>query len=610
MSLIDQSSGQSATALDAAEPAFRGVGLDPEPRRQRIAAWLLRQGIVVALVVRGAVLLVAVRQVHDVVQRRAGARPGGRRGGGRGAGRAPVAERLHRLRGRLDRRPGRRVHGPVPRRRRREPGPRCADRRWPWALPSGRCRAGWRPSSRSRRSSSRSASTPRCAASCSSSATATSRTSTATRSARSAAPTSPAPASPCPVFIAAGVLLLGWTFHTRTKWGRHVVSIGVNPEAARRAGISLNKLPLLLYVVTGACAGIAAVIRASRLDSAPPTLGEGLEIDVLSAVLLGGVAFGGGKGSIVGVAAGVVFIGFLNNGLLLMGAPPFWLRVSSGPGPRRRRGARGDEPVPRTATTGSDELTIQPPSPSRPCQPPSTSPSARPGCRSRIVIETELRERILLGRIEPGGRINVRQLEQHLRRLAHPDPRGDPAARSRRARRQRPPARRRRGRRVAQRARRHLRPPADHRTTRRRDAPWQRCRAPTSTSSRPRTTRWTPPNGVPASVDFSTAHWDFHWHVLRPGSTDEIERLLHRLWRVADRYVRLTSGVAIDAAHDQHHQLYDACRHRTRRPPPTSWSATSTSPATRCAASSTSRDSNEHATQHPSPRSARPPATA
>ena len=51
---------------------------------------------------------------------------------------------------------------------------------------------------------------------------------------------------------------------------------------------------------------------------------------MLSAVLLGGVAFGGGKGSIVGVAAGVLFIGFLNNGLLLMGAPPFWLRVSSG----------------------------------------------------------------------------------------------------------------------------------------------------------------------------------------------------------------------------------------------------------------------------------------
>ena len=122
------------------------------------------------------------------------------------------------------------------------------------------------------------------------------------------------------------------------------------------------------------------------------------------------------------------------------------------------------------------------------------SPSDGAGVSIQDVIETDLRERILLGRIEPGGRINVRQLEQHLRRLAHPDPRGDPAARGRRAGRQRPAARRGRGRRVAQRARRHLRPPADHRAAGRRNAPWRRCRAPTSTSSRRRTTRSPRPN--------------------------------------------------------------------------------------------------------------------
>jgi ribose/xylose/arabinose/galactoside ABC-type transport system permease subunit len=135
---------------------------------------------------------------------------------------------------------------------------------------------------------------------------------------------------PNPIVIAVSVLVLGWVFHTRTRWGRHVVSLGVSPEASRRAGISLWGLPLALYIAAGACAGIAAVISAGRLNSTPPTLGDGLEIDVLSAVLLGGVAFGGGKGSMIGVAAGVMFIGLLNNGLLHMGAPPFWLRVSSG----------------------------------------------------------------------------------------------------------------------------------------------------------------------------------------------------------------------------------------------------------------------------------------
>ena len=133
-----------------------------------------------------------------------------------------------------------------------------------------------------------------------------------------------------PIVIAAVALIIGWLFLTRTAAGRHAISLGVNPEAARRAGISLYKIPFVLYTATGAAAGVAALITAARLDAAPPTLGEGFEIDVLSAVLLGGVAFGGGKGSIPGIAAGVLFIGFLNNGLLLMGAPPFWLRVSAG----------------------------------------------------------------------------------------------------------------------------------------------------------------------------------------------------------------------------------------------------------------------------------------
>ena len=86
---------------------------------------------------------------------------------------------------------------------------------------------------------------------------------------------------PVPVAIAGPPLLLAWLFHTRTKWGRHVVGLGVNAEASRRAGISLNVLPFFCYVASGACAGLAAVIIASRLDAAPPTLGDGLEIDLL-----------------------------------------------------------------------------------------------------------------------------------------------------------------------------------------------------------------------------------------------------------------------------------------------------------------------------------------
>ncbi len=140
----------------------------------------------------------------------------------------------------------------------------------------------------------------------------------------------PGTSIPLPVIIAVVIFAAGGFFHIKTHWGRHIVALGVNAEAARRAGINLYRLPLVLYVMSGVAAGIGAVILVSRLNSAPPTLGEGVEIAVLSAVLLGGVAFGGGKGSLLGVAAGVLFIGVLNDGLLLLGAKPFWVRVSSG----------------------------------------------------------------------------------------------------------------------------------------------------------------------------------------------------------------------------------------------------------------------------------------
>ena len=93
---------------------------------------------------------------------------------------------------------------------------------------------------------------------------------------------------PNPAIIAAAVFVLGGLFHVKTRWGRHVVALGINAEAARRAGINPYRLPFILYVVTGVGAALGAIIMVSRLNSAPPTLGTGDEIRVLSAVLLGG----------------------------------------------------------------------------------------------------------------------------------------------------------------------------------------------------------------------------------------------------------------------------------------------------------------------------------
>lgn len=135
---------------------------------------------------------------------------------------------------------------------------------------------------------------------------------------------------PVPIAIALVTLFVGALFLYRTRWGRHTMAIGINEKAAFRAGIRIKLIPTLLYASTAAAAALGALITISRLDSAPPTLGEGLELSVLSAVLLGGVAFSGGRGTLLGVFAGVLFIGILNNGLLLFGVEPFWFRVSAG----------------------------------------------------------------------------------------------------------------------------------------------------------------------------------------------------------------------------------------------------------------------------------------
>ena len=123
-------------------------------------------------------------------------------------------------------------------------------------------------------------------------------------------------------FVAGIVFALGWVFLEHTGWGRHVHAIGVNREAAFLSGVAVRALPFWVFVATGAAVGLAAVLYAARIASVTPAIsGLGLELDVLTAVLLGGVAFGGGKGKMSGVLLGVLFLGVLQNGLTLLNTP-------------------------------------------------------------------------------------------------------------------------------------------------------------------------------------------------------------------------------------------------------------------------------------------------
>jgi len=113
--------------------------------------------------------------------------------------------------------------------------------------------------------------------------------------------------------------------------GRHLYAIGVNKEAAFLSGVNIKRTPYVLYIVSGASAGLAGAIYAARLNSAPAgQLGTGFELIVLTAILLGGVSLLGGEGTMFGVLTGVLFLGLLGNGLTLIGVASFWQNVASG----------------------------------------------------------------------------------------------------------------------------------------------------------------------------------------------------------------------------------------------------------------------------------------
>lgn len=106
---------------------------------------------------------------------------------------------------------------------------------------------------------------------------------------------------------------------TRLPLGRQIISIGVNPRAAFLVGVRVKPVITWLYIAVGFAAAVAGILQVARLNSAPSgTLGSGFEVTVLTAILLGGIPFNGGKGSIWRVLVGVWLIGVLKNGITLL----------------------------------------------------------------------------------------------------------------------------------------------------------------------------------------------------------------------------------------------------------------------------------------------------
>ena len=135
---------------------------------------------------------------------------------------------------------------------------------------------------------------------------------------------------PNPVVVMALCFAAGWFVLSRFSFGRYVYGIGGNEEASRLSGVNVNRVKYLVYTLAGFLFGIAGVMLLSRTNSGQPKAGTGAEMDIITAVVLGGISIKGGEGKITGVIAGVLIMGVLSNGMIITNTGDYVQRVVSG----------------------------------------------------------------------------------------------------------------------------------------------------------------------------------------------------------------------------------------------------------------------------------------
>jgi ribose/xylose/arabinose/galactoside ABC-type transport system permease subunit len=132
------------------------------------------------------------------------------------------------------------------------------------------------------------------------------------------------------VIIFLGFVLLGTIVLRYTQYGRWIYAVGGNPEAARLSGLNTTALTMSVYVISGFCAGLGGFLLTSRLSSAEQVAGQGYELTVIAAVVIGGTSLFGGEGRVTGTLVGAMLIGVLSNGLVLLNVSPYWQPIIIG----------------------------------------------------------------------------------------------------------------------------------------------------------------------------------------------------------------------------------------------------------------------------------------
>jgi len=135
---------------------------------------------------------------------------------------------------------------------------------------------------------------------------------------------------PVPVWIFVALLLLAWLVLKYTRYGRYVYAVGGNEKSARTSGVPTRAVIASVYVICGACAGLASIIHTARSTTALVDAGSGYELDAIAAVVIGGTSLTGGVGGVFGSLIGVLIIGVINNGLDLLGVESYYQQVIKG----------------------------------------------------------------------------------------------------------------------------------------------------------------------------------------------------------------------------------------------------------------------------------------
>ncbi|MFU0816781.1 ABC transporter permease [Rahnella inusitata] len=135
---------------------------------------------------------------------------------------------------------------------------------------------------------------------------------------------------PMPALIAIIALAVGHIVLNHMRFGRYVTAIGANAEGARRSGINTKAVTLRVYVISGMAAALAGMIITARLGSGSSNQGEGFELQVIAAVVLGSTSLFGGFGTIIGTLLGAMSIAIIQNGLILSHISPFYTQIATG----------------------------------------------------------------------------------------------------------------------------------------------------------------------------------------------------------------------------------------------------------------------------------------